>query len=260
MIADPFSVIAGTYDRDFSSLPGVAAIRNRMIGAALEAFPSGARVLDLGCGTGEDAVRLVRAGYRVTAGDTSAAMIALAEQRARDAGIALDIRHLDAGNLESLPAGSFDALYSNFGTLNLLDALQGFFEECHRILSPGGAVLICLFGRTSPWEIASFLSRGQPVLAFRRLRHGAVEVPLGGTTVRVRYFSSSSVIADARPWFYFVRSWGVSVISPPPSAAGLSRRLPRLASALREMEPHVAGIYPLSRAGDHVAFLFRRQP
>ena len=260
MIADPFSAIAAMYDRDFSSLPGVAAIRDRMIRAAREAFPPGARVLDLGCGTGEDAVQLAREGYRVTAGDTSSAMITLATQRARDAGIPLDVRHIDAGHLEVLPSGSFDALFSNFGALNLLDGLPGFFGECHRVLSPGGAVLICLFGRTSPWEIASFLSRGRPARAFRRLRRGAVTVPLGGTALPVSYFPSSSVIADARPWFDFVRSWGINVISPPPSSAGLSRRFPRVATALRNAETHVAGLYPLSRAGDHVAFLFRRRP
>jgi len=257
---DPFSAIAGTYDRDFSSLPGVAPLRDRMLSAALGAFPRGGRVLDLGCGTGEDAVRLARAGYRVTACDTSDAMLARAGERARTAGVPLTVRHLDAGNLGGLPDSSFDALYSNFGALNLLESPAVFFEQCHRILSPAGALLICLFGRYSPWEILTSLLRGNPARAVRRLRQGAVDVPVGNATVPVRYFSSSRIIAEARPRFLLVRSWGLNVISPPPSSAGIAGKLPRLAAGLWNLEARVAGLYPLSRAGDHVAFLFRRSP
>lgn len=54
--------------------------------AALE-FPAGSVALDIGCGTGADAVFLARCGLAVTGVDVSEAALELAEKRARQAGV-----------------------------------------------------------------------------------------------------------------------------------------------------------------------------
>jgi SAM-dependent methyltransferase len=49
--------------------------------AFLSLVPAGGRILDAGCGPGRDALAFSRRGYRVTAIDASAAMVALASER-----------------------------------------------------------------------------------------------------------------------------------------------------------------------------------
>lgn len=69
------------------------------------------RALDLGCGTGAASVRLARLGIRVTALDSSAAMLEVAERAIAEAEVhgRITLKQGDAGRLTHIfPARSFD--------------------------------------------------------------------------------------------------------------------------------------------------------
>lgn len=69
--------------------------------------------LDVGCGTGETAVRLARLGIHVTLLDASPAMLDIAQRAAREAGVTdrIALKHGDATRLEDLfHGGSFDVI------------------------------------------------------------------------------------------------------------------------------------------------------
>ena len=101
----------------------------------LPRLPSGARLLDLGCGTGQIAAWLVEQGYRVVGVDLSEAMIRHARQRAPRAHFVVqDMRHLSV-------SGPFDAAFALFATLNHLPddrALRRVFRRVYAALAPGG--------------------------------------------------------------------------------------------------------------------------
>ncbi|HEY1015278.1 MAG TPA: methyltransferase domain-containing protein, partial [Herpetosiphonaceae bacterium] len=86
--ATAFDTVAERYDGDFTSrrLGGwLRAAVWRRLGAA---FRPGDRALELGCGTGEDALWLARRGVAVTATDVSPGMLRVAAAKARAAGLA----------------------------------------------------------------------------------------------------------------------------------------------------------------------------
>ncbi|MCZ7652481.1 MAG: methyltransferase domain-containing protein [Thermoanaerobaculia bacterium] len=60
------------------------------------ALAPGARVLDVGCGTGRHAIELARRGFRVTGIDLSAGMLAEARRKAEAVGVEVDFRQADA--------------------------------------------------------------------------------------------------------------------------------------------------------------------
>ena len=64
----------------------------------LKLYPlaKGARILDVGCGTGRHAIELARRGYRVTGLDLSAGMLAEARTKAMLAGFAVEFVQADA--------------------------------------------------------------------------------------------------------------------------------------------------------------------
>lgn len=70
-------------------------------------LPAGARLLDIGCGTGRHAVALARAGLRVTGVDWSSGMLAQARQAAAAAGVEVEWVHANAVAYTSPPV--FDA-------------------------------------------------------------------------------------------------------------------------------------------------------
>src|SRR4051794_22475591 len=80
-----FDGVAVGYDRANAANPGLCQMRRRALATLLRHVPTGARVLDLGCGPGTDEPALAAAGYRVTAIDWSPAMVAAARVRVSDA-------------------------------------------------------------------------------------------------------------------------------------------------------------------------------
>ncbi len=96
-------------------------------------------VLELGCGTGNDAARLAGEGYAVTAIDLSGE--AIAQARARFGSLA---RFLVADMTQRLPfpSGDFDAVMSNVALHMFPDGVtRAVFTEVGRLVRPGGRFL-----------------------------------------------------------------------------------------------------------------------
>jgi SAM-dependent methyltransferase len=108
----------------------------------------GARILDIGCGTGRHSVELARRGYAMTGVDLSPGMLAEARKAARDAGVNVEWIQGDATQLD-VP-GPFDAAIclceGSFGLLESGDdALEhplSILRGTSRSLKAGGR---CLF-------------------------------------------------------------------------------------------------------------------
>jgi ubiquinone/menaquinone biosynthesis C-methylase UbiE len=86
----------------------LAETQERQIAAFLAPL-DGRRVLDVGTGTGRAAIALAKRGADVTGVDASAEMLAVAEQRARAAGVIVAFQRDDAHHL-AFPDRAFDAV------------------------------------------------------------------------------------------------------------------------------------------------------
>lgn len=112
-------------------------------------------VLDLGCGTGNIAVRLLRHGIQVTGVDKSSAMLSQAERKAREAGLALPLYAMDARRLRGL--GPFDGVISLCDTLSYVLSyweLCGVFRRVWHGLKPDG---LFVFDLNTPYKLAHVL-------------------------------------------------------------------------------------------------------
>ena len=74
-LREAFDRHALTHDERFSSLEATRAIRQEIWRIADGLFPPGSSLLDLGCGTGDDAIHFAQRGIAVTAIDIAPAMM-----------------------------------------------------------------------------------------------------------------------------------------------------------------------------------------
>jgi ubiquinone/menaquinone biosynthesis C-methylase UbiE len=131
---------------DFLDIGNALPAIMRLKGAMLDALRlrAGSNVLELGCGTGDDArdiARLVGPHGRVLGLDYSGAMIAEARRRHDRAAPALEFAQGNANALE-LPNDSFDAVRVERMLMHLDGDPGGAIAEMARVTRPGGRVAI----------------------------------------------------------------------------------------------------------------------
>jgi len=103
----------------------------------------GQRVLDVGCGTGAPACRLVSEhDVEVVGITTSEVGVAAATERARSAGLAAATFEVRDGTANGLPDASFDRVWV-MESSHLMPDRQALFSECVRVLRPGGRLVLC---------------------------------------------------------------------------------------------------------------------
>lgn len=190
-----FDAIAAGYDRGFTGT-AVGRMQRAVVHAFLQdKIGAGTAVLELNCGTGEDAIWLARHGCRVLATDISPEMVARAAEKARETGLndLIQTSVLDIRDLAPLPPETqYDLILSNFGGLNCLspEHLKAFGAEILRLLRPGGLFAAVVMGRFCWWESAYFFLKGRPRAAARRWSGGPVPARLDAATeVPTWYYS-----------------------------------------------------------------------
>jgi ubiquinone/menaquinone biosynthesis C-methylase UbiE len=137
----------------------------------------GARVLDVAAGPGTLTLLAAKAAKSVEAIDFASDMIALLEQRARDAGVSNVTARVGDGQALPYETSSFDAVFSMFGLIFFPDRAQGL-TEMKRVLTPGGVAVISSW---RPFSEAPLLAAVMAALAEQLpdLPFGKGRAPLG---------------------------------------------------------------------------------
>ncbi len=175
--------------------------------ADLAQIQTGETVLDVGCGTGTQAlVAKKRVGEtgRVCGIDPSRPLLAAAQRKAKRAGLHIDFQ---PGGIEHIPAPSqsFDVVLSTFMMHHVPDTLkyQGL-AEIARILTPGGRLLLIDFkrseehpGRPEQFGAGDIALQDIPVLLKEA---GFSQIETGEIPFRIRSVSA------AHPHYGYIRA------------------------------------------------------
>jgi SAM-dependent methyltransferase len=259
-----FEAVATRFDARFGDWRSVAAQRGQVRVQLERAFPPGARLLEIGGGTGEDAHWLAARGREVLLTDGAPSMVRIAREKLRSQRgpeprvcSAEGLGHL-AAERELAGLAPFDGAFSNFAALNCVDTLDAFASGLARLLRPGAPALLVLFGTLCPGELVVQLARGDARAAVRRRGRGPVAARLGGREFTVRYHSAADVQRAMAPWFELRRRVGIGVFVPPSAAEPWISGHPALVRMLDAMD-RVAS-RALAPLGDHVLYWLERTP
>jgi ubiquinone/menaquinone biosynthesis C-methylase UbiE len=255
-----FDLLAGTYDEVFTNSMIGRAQRDAVWDVLSTVFEPGSRILELNCGTGEDALFLARQDVSVIACDGSTGMIEIARKRrdAEDPEAPIHFLVLPTEHLAQLrPRERFDGAFSNFSGLNCLADLDQTVRELARLVAPQTAVVVCLSTRFCVAETLWFLFHGRPGKAFRRIP-GRTTAKMGSFSVDVQYPTLREVTRTFSPWFRLRSCKGIGVAVPPSYLEPVVRRWPWMLDLLRAADQRIAHLPLLRVLGDHMLLHFER--
>lgn len=227
-----FDELAPRYDREFVGRPGAHVLRELIWEELRSAFHPGNLVLDIGCGTGEDALFLAKQGVRVLATDVSTRMVQEAEIKLRPHQALVTLAVCDAFESSPLlerhlaPGSKLDGILSNFGALNCLSSLEPIYGLADQYVKPGGYLFLCLINR--------FYLRETARCVFRRFRSNGTPVPCGSQMIPLYYHPSRQL---RWPGYEFRKLSGLAVF----------------------FRSDVWKRWPLNRCGDHYLVVLRKR-
>ncbi|AXC13031.1 SAM-dependent methyltransferase [Acidisarcina polymorpha] len=255
-----FDRIAEDYDQIFTDSLIGRAQRDSVWKVLTKTFREHDHVLELNCGTGEDAIFLAGKGISVFACDASRQMIARAEQRLRHISSQLPavFCELPIERLRELqPKTQFDGAFSNFSGLNCVADLSEVASSLSHLVKRDGRLVLCFSTRFCLIEILHYLVLGQWRKAFRRCK-GHTRVTLDDVQFTVYYPTIRQIRRSFAPYFSLYSYTGVGVAVPPSYLERWARRHPDVFRFLRRLEGLVARLPILRSTGDHVLLCFER--
>lgn len=256
--ARAFDTVAERFDERFYPWLSVAAQRRAVRQYLSQAFPHPARLLEIGGGTGDDALWMAERGHSVLMTDVSPRMAAVAARKFAGSE-RLAVRPCAAEDLARLGhdmTAPFDGAWSTFAALNCVTDLAPVASGLAELVRPGGKVLVVLFGTWCVGEMIVEAALRRPRNMFRRFRRGPVPARLGGEAFTVCYHRRPEIERSFAPWFAPKRRRGIGILVPPSAAEPRVSAYPRLLGLLEAGDRRLAA--PLSALGDHVLYCFER--
>lgn len=108
-------------------------------------FRAPGRLIDLGCGTGRALVHFARRGFACLGVDLSKAMLAVVNEKAARAGVAVATLQANLVELDEVPDATFDYAACLFSTLGMIRGAENrarFLGHVRRVLKPGGVFVV----------------------------------------------------------------------------------------------------------------------
>ncbi|HTT34766.1 MAG TPA: class I SAM-dependent methyltransferase [Thermoplasmata archaeon] len=260
-----FDALAPTYGARIAREPFQRYLRARALDILRRTFPTPARLLEFGPGSGAQTVPMLLAGHEVTAIDPSERMLGELRRAADAAGVAGRLTtHLGTfGRLGALPVENpdarFDGAYSMFGALNLDPRVADGAEPLARRLVPGAPFVAGFSNRLSFAPLAFLLAAADRPAARDRARLIAGRsIAVGGLPTRP--LSPRRLARTLAPWFRRSTGEAISILVPPFPSARLERifgpaGLARLAALDRRLDSHR---WLAEASAEHLALTFRR--
>lgn len=219
-------------------------------------------MLELNCGTGEDAIYFAQKGFSVRATDISQGMLEVLRQKVERSGLneQITIEQCSFIELEKLQAGqAFDYVYSNFGGLNCTGELGKVLDSLNTIVNPGGVITLVIISKFCLWETL-LLFRGKFKTAFRRFfaskgRKAHVE----GSVFKCWYYSPSFIKKQLQSKFEFLSVEGLCTIVPPSYIQNFAEKHPIAFNFLKKREDNLKSRWPWRSIGDYFIISFRKK-
>jgi ubiquinone/menaquinone biosynthesis C-methylase UbiE len=217
------------------------------------------KILEINCGTGEDAIWLGKQHFEVIATDISEKMIEVAQSKTSLEKLRFVQSDMNGIHKEFSP-NSFELILSNFGGLNCLAPVElaTFFENIASVLKPNGKMILVIMPKNTIWEQSYFLLKMEFKKIFRR--KGAFAMAnVDGEKVKTYYYNPKDIVNLANTKFA-VREWKpIGFFIPPSYLETFFKNKPKLISFLNVLEQNVKNASWLAKYADHYLIVLQKK-
>src|SRR5437667_3055221 len=240
-----------------------AYMRREMTRTLLSTFEPGSRLVELGCGTGDEAIALARSGCTVIALDPSAHMVKIASNKVHEARLENAIKfqvstaaHAAGRLAEAGIAKRFDGAYASF-SLSYEPDLRDVSSGLATLVVAGGKFVMAHMNRLCAVELIAAVLSGHPHIAGRRIGDRTVH-KVGDFMTPIFPRSTSEILRAFHPHFTLETVRALPAILPPHYANRVLMACPLALELLREVDPFVGSLPVIRQMGDQNVLRLRR--
>lgn len=262
-VATAFDSASAEYDFTISKNFVNTWIRRRSIEKVLEYAKPEDILVEVGCGTGVEAIAISMHVAQVVATDLSPRMIGLLRRKvaqnpsARVTPLELKASRIaDVANL--LPNGKTKLAYSFNGALNCELDLAAFVEGLASILEPGGRFICSIRNSFCLTESLVYLFALRPERATPRKRQPML-VSVGGTELPSIYYSTLEFPRFFEDHFSVEEKMALPALLPPAYLSEYYVRVRQALSPIERIDQALGKHFPLNMWGDQTLFVFQRR-
>lgn len=260
MLQQAFDTYALSYDDHFTnSLIGTE--QRRQVHRLLNRYVKLRRkkILELNCGTGEDALWLARQKARVCATDISETMIEVA--RRKNTAIPVEFKVLRTQEIIQLQPASFDIIFSNFGGLNCLSTseLKTLKQHCLQLQPPKSKLLFVMMSSGCIWERFFFNRRKEPEKAARRQSKNGVEANIKGNCLLTYYYSPAELKDLFKKEYKCILLRPIGLFVPPSYLESFFAKRKKIFSLLAILDKLFTRFSIVANKADHYLIAFERK-
>lgn len=254
-----FDAEAIHYDTNFTLTHIGKAQRNMVYYHIKKYINKPLNILEINCGTGEDAIWLAKQNHKVTATDISENMIARAKSKSNCKN--LTFLPIDCLTIhQNFGKNSFDFLFSNFGGLNCLTQkeLSQFFENIASILQPKSKLALVIMPKNTLWEQGYFILKGKFSEAFRRKKEKAIAV-VSNETISTYYYNPKDIVHLAKHNFKCIENKPIGFFIPPSYLEPFVKKNQLAFRILKKLDNWIKNLSFLSKYSDHYVIVLEKK-
>jgi ubiquinone/menaquinone biosynthesis C-methylase UbiE len=219
MISALFDSVAAKYDETFTNTEIGKLQRTRVWDYLSLVLPDKSiNILELNCGTGEDAIWFASKGHKVIATDISQKMIEVTQAKVAKLNLSdnISVEQLNINEIDKISfPHMFDLVFSNFGGLNCLSGIEltSLSNKIRSLLKPTGKFIAVVMTDFCIIESTYFLLKFRMKEIFRRKE--LQQVKLDDVVIDTYYYGPNKFYEYFNAGFLINKVIGIGMLIPP---------------------------------------------
>jgi len=261
-----FDSVAKEYDETFT-LTKIGKAQREIVWTYLNKIISGKeglRILELNCGTGEDALWFAKNGHKVLATDISEKMLEVTEIKASENNLndRIKTNKIDLTKVNDFDSNeTFDLVFSNFGGINCIPFkdLYNLPAFLKKLIKPSGRLIMVIMPTFCIWEMFYFTLKFDFKKAFRRSSTKRVRAKLNGDEMLIDYYTPILVNKIFQEEFKQITLKPVGFFIPPSYLENFFSSKDKFFNLVKKLESVITDWGTLANYSDHFLIDFEKK-